>query len=270
VPHRVSVVAGETVVKELRLVKAARLHGALEILPAPADTKTAGAVFGHLPGSAVDPTILNGIVMELSRDGEVYRQVIQVAKAPTNGNGTNGNGNGNGTNGNGTNGNGNGTNGNGFVKANGNGANGNGTNGNGTNGNGSNGNGFVKVNGNGNGTNGNGTNGNGNGNGNNAMFRFDQLLPGPWLLTVHRNGLPDTYEIETPSQTVNLVSGEMAFITINVVPKERRVQFIENNNGAVLSAPVPENKNGNGNGNGSNGNGNGNGFVKLNGNGNGK
>ena len=163
-PYKIKVVAGETTKQEFQMVKAARLDGLIEISLPSVYTRTVGTVFGDRPGSLIDPSILNGIVIELSKDGESYRQAIQVAKQ---------------------------------------------------------------------------SNRNSNESGNNgASFRFDQVLPGVWTLTVHRNSLPDIYEIEVITQAVTLEPGETANIIIKVIPKERKVKFIDSNHSTILSVPI--------------------------------
>jgi hypothetical protein len=89
-------------------------------------------------------------------------------------------------------------------------------------------------------------NGNNNGSHNGAdfngtHFQFNDLTPGAWQIVVHRNGLPDAYEIRVEAETVHLEPGENRHITIDVVPKTRPIILFDNGNGDdVLSIVSPK------------------------------
>ncbi|WP_144440295.1 LysM peptidoglycan-binding domain-containing protein [Limnochorda pilosa] len=69
-----------------------------------------------------------------------------------------------------------------------------------------------------------------------GRFSFEQLPPGEWRLRVHRNGLPQWYEIRPAEQAIHLRAGAEEQVEVDVVPVPRRIQLVE---GGVLQPAPP-------------------------------
>jgi hypothetical protein len=60
-----------------------------------------------------------------------------------------------------------------------------------------------------------------------GRFRFDDLRPGQWTLTVRADNMPQYHYLEKDSFEIELTPGEKKKMLIKVLPKKRTIQIIE-------------------------------------------
>lgn len=60
-----------------------------------------------------------------------------------------------------------------------------------------------------------------------GRFRFDDVRPGQWTLTVHADNLPQYHYLEKDSFEIELAPGEKKEMLIRVLPKKRTIRIIE-------------------------------------------
>ncbi len=60
-----------------------------------------------------------------------------------------------------------------------------------------------------------------------GRFRFDDVRPGSWTLTVHADNLPEYHFLENDTFEIKLAPGEKKKMLIKALPRKRTVQIIE-------------------------------------------
>jgi hypothetical protein len=73
----------------------------------------------------------------------------------------------------------------------------------------------------------------------NGWFTFERLQPGNWTLRVYHHHLPKHHEVENPGRTVSINPGEAKKIIIKVIPRRRKIRFIDR--GVVRGLPPARN-----------------------------
>ncbi len=60
-----------------------------------------------------------------------------------------------------------------------------------------------------------------------VRFCFDNLRPGEWILKINDQNLPEHYYLEKKELPVELKSGEQREVWVQVLPRIRHIQIIE-------------------------------------------
>lgn len=60
-----------------------------------------------------------------------------------------------------------------------------------------------------------------------GRFRFDDVRPGDWILTIHADNIPQYHYLEKDNFEIELTPGERKEMLIRVLPKKRTIQIIE-------------------------------------------
>jgi hypothetical protein len=58
-------------------------------------------------------------------------------------------------------------------------------------------------------------------------FAFKNIRPGPWKFKAYDYNIQAYHYIQNPEMTITLSPGEKKDITVNVVPKKRRIEILE-------------------------------------------
>jgi hypothetical protein len=61
----------------------------------------------------------------------------------------------------------------------------------------------------------------------NGLISFEHIRPGRWTLKVYGDNLPPHSYLETPESSLDLKPGEKYCSTFRVLPRHRRIQFID-------------------------------------------
>ena len=61
----------------------------------------------------------------------------------------------------------------------------------------------------------------------NGYFLFEDLRPGNWRLKLYKSNLPPSYQFEKEVYEFSLTPGVKKTIEVEIVPKKRRIQFLQ-------------------------------------------
>jgi hypothetical protein len=73
-----------------------------------------------------------------------------------------------------------------------------------------------------------------------GCFIFDRLQPGTWMFRVYGHNLPEQHYLEQSKRTVSISPGQKTKIIIKVIPRLRKIRFIDQ--GIVRVMPQSKNK----------------------------
>ncbi len=73
-----------------------------------------------------------------------------------------------------------------------------------------------------------------------GCFLFDRLQPGKWMFRVYDHNLPEQHYLKKSTRTVSISPGEETKIILELIPRLRKIRFIDQ--GIVRVVPPPEDK----------------------------